>query len=245
VGNQGELAARISAALDDIRQQMIAAGDDTHAQRVGGLIGKLAEPFAQVAFCGHFSAGKSTLVNRLCGSRLLPSNPIPTSANVVTIRHGEPKAVIRLARDGRRETRTVPLDELEAHCRDGEGVESIELYHPAALLEGGVALLDTPGIDSTDDAHKLATESALHLADVVCYVMDYNHVQSEINFEFAKRLADWGKPLVLIVSQVDKHREAELPFAAYRKSVETAFADWNLSPAGDSVHLEPAAGPSV
>jgi GTPase Era involved in 16S rRNA processing len=231
VGNQGELAARISAALDDIRQQMIAAGDDTHAQRVGGLIGKLAEPFAQVAFCGHFSAGKSTLVNRLCGSRLLPSNPIPTSANVVTIRHGEPKAVIRLARDGRRETRTVPLDELEAHCRDGEGVESIELYYPAALLEGGVALLDTPGIDSTDDAHKLATESALHLADVVCYVMDYNHVQSEINFEFAKRLADWGKPLVLIVSQVDKHREAELPFAAYRKSVETAFADWNLSPA--------------
>ena len=61
--------------------------------------------------------------------------------------------------------------------------------------------------------------------------MDYNHVQSEINFEFAKRLADWGKPLVLIVSQVDKHREAELPFAAYRASVESAFADWNLSPA--------------
>jgi GTPase Era involved in 16S rRNA processing len=231
VGNQAELAARVSAALDDIRGQIFKAGDGTHAERIGGLLGKLSEPFAQVAFCGHFSAGKSTLVNRLCGSRLLPSNPIPTSANVVTIRHGEPKAVIRLVRDGRRETRTVPHEELEAHCRDGEGVESIELYHPAPLLEGGLALLDTPGIDSTDDAHKLATESALHLADVVCYVMDYNHVQSEINFAFAKRLADWGKPLVLIVSQVDKHREAELPFAAYRASVETAFADWNLSPA--------------
>jgi len=209
---------------------MHEAGDATHAERIGALIGKLEEPLAQVAFCGHFSAGKSTLVNRLCGARLLPSNPIPTSANVVTIKHGEPKAVIRLVRDGKRETRNVPLEELEAHCRDGERVESIELSTPAAILEGGLALLDTPGIDSTDDAHKLATESALHLADVVCYVMDYNHVQSEINFEFAKRLADWGKPLALIVSQVDKHREAELPFAAYRASVETAFADWNLKP---------------
>lgn len=232
MGKHADLLARASGALTEIREQMIAAGDATHAERVGGLIAKLSEPFAQVAFCGHFSAGKSTLVNRLCGSRLLPSNPIPTSANVVTIRHGEPKAVIRIGRGGARETRTVPIGELEAHCRDGEGVESIELSYPAALLEGGLALLDTPGIDSTDDAHKLATESALHLADVVCYVMDYNHVQSEINFAFAKRLADRGKPLVLIVSQVDKHREAELTFADYRGSVETAFADWNLKPDG-------------
>jgi len=230
VGNQAELAARVCAALKEIQKQMLEAGDATHAERVGGLIGKLSEPAAQVAFCGHFSAGKSTLVNRLCGARLLPSNPIPTSANVVTIRYGEPKAVIRVVRGGERETRAVPLGELEAHCRDGEHVESIELSAPAAILEGGLALLDTPGIDSTDDAHKLATESALHLADVVCYVMDYNHVQSEINFEFAKRLADWGKPHVLIVSQVDKHREAELTFGAYRASVETAFADWHLQP---------------
>lgn len=28
-------------------------------------------------------------------------------------------------------------------------------------------LVDTPGIDSTDDAHQLATESTLHLADVI------------------------------------------------------------------------------
>ena len=230
MGNQAELAARVCAALKEIQKQMLEAGDATHAERVGGLIGKLSEPAAQVAFCGHFSAGKSTLVNRLCGARLLPSNPIPTSANVVTIRYGEPKAVIRVVRGGERETRTVPIEELETHARDGEGVESIEISYPAALLEGGLKLLDTPGIDSTDDAHKLATESALHLADVVFYVMDYNHVQSEINFEFAKRLTDRGKPLVLIVSQVDKHREAELPFAAYRASVETAFADWNLKP---------------
>ena len=60
---------------------------------------------------------------------------------------------------------------------------------------------------------RMATESALHLADVVFYVMDYNHVQSEINFAFAEQLKDWGKPLYLIVNQIDKHRERELTFA--------------------------------
>ena len=42
--------------------------------------------------------------------------------------------------------------------------------------------MDTPGVDSTDDAHRISTESALHLADIVFYVMDYNHVQSELIF---------------------------------------------------------------
>ncbi|MDQ7863141.1 dynamin family protein [Peribacillus frigoritolerans] len=55
-------------------------------------------------------------------------------------------------------------------------------------LPDSCAIMDTPGIDSTDDAHRVSTESALHLADVVFYVMDYNHVQSEVNFLFTKEL---------------------------------------------------------
>ena len=48
--------------------------------------------------------------------------------------------------------------------------------------------MDTPGVDSTDDAHRLSTESSLHVADLVFYVMDYNHVQSGLNFTFTKNL---------------------------------------------------------
>ena len=78
----------------------------------------------------------------------------------------------------------------------------------------------------------MATESALHLADVVFYVMDYNHVQSEINFTFAKQLKEWGKPLYLIVNQIDKHRASEISFDAYKRSVEEGFANWQLEPSG-------------
>ncbi|WJH34144.1 dynamin family protein [Paenibacillus sp. CC-CFT747] len=184
----------ISRAADSMRQ----AGDKGNAEKMGELRKKLEEKELYVAFCGHFSAGKSSMINKLCGTRLLPSSPIPTSANVVTIRHGEPSAIIHRAGSegsGAAEER-IPLEELDAYCKNGTDIESVEIHHPIPLLKGHTALLDTPGIDSTDDAHKMATESALHLADVVFYVMDYNHVQSEMNLVFTKMLKDWGKPSI-------------------------------------------------
>ncbi|MBB3110435.1 small GTP-binding protein [Paenibacillus phyllosphaerae] len=225
-------ASPMLAALEQMAQTMADAGDQQHAQRLQELEAKLADRKLAIAFCGHFSAGKSTLVNRICGTNLLPSSPIPTSANVVTIRGGDAKAMVTRLHNGTKEKATVPLDQLDDYCKDGEAILSVELSYPIPTLGDHTILLDTPGIDSTDDAHRMSTESALHLADVVFYVMDYNHVMSEINFTFAKQLKEWGKPLYLIVNQIDKHRERELSFEEYRRSVEEGFANWHLEPSG-------------
>lgn len=224
----------IAEALTDAAAAMAVAGDHTRARQACELSSKLTEGRLTVALCGHFSAGKSTLVNRLCGADLLPSSPIPTSANVVSIRGGDRAyaEVEKVTGTGKTVQAEVPIDQLEQYCTDGEQYTSVSIIHPSELLGNKIVLLDTPGIDSTDDAHRMATESALHLADVVFYVMDYNHVQSEINFAFAKELKDWGKPLYFIVNQIDKHRERELSFDEYRSSVEEAFQAWHLEPAG-------------
>ncbi|CAH1195947.1 GTPase Era [Paenibacillus plantiphilus] len=222
----------LDTALEEIAPIMKAAGDDPNSARLLELRSKLAGGQLTVAFCGHFSAGKSTLINRLCGTELLPSSPIPTSANVVTIMSGESKARITKLVSGKVETLEVPIADVNRYCKDGENVQSVTLSTPIPRLGDHTVLLDTPGIDSTDDAHRMSTESALHMADVVFYVMDYNHVQSEINFTFAKQLKEWGKPLYLIVNQIDKHRDHELSFAEYRRSVEEAFANWQLEPNG-------------
>ncbi|MFC4777629.1 dynamin family protein [Paenibacillus sp. GCM10023252] len=226
-------AGVLDQAAEELTEALRTAGDSKAASQLIDLRNKLTDGRLIAAFCGHFSAGKSTLINRLCGAKLLPSSPIPTSANVVSIRGGSPPhASIMTVRDGEQVTIEAPIDKLDDYCVDGEQFQSVSIIYPSELLGDHTVLLDTPGIDSTDDAHRMATESALHLADVVFYVMDYNHVQSEINFTFAKQLKDWGKPLYFIVNQIDKHREQELSFAAYRRSVEEAFAAWHLEPAG-------------
>ncbi|MDF2835109.1 MAG: Dynamin family protein [Paenibacillus sp.] len=223
----------IAEALQHIGTDLEAAGDHARAVQAQELNSKLTEGRLTVALCGHFSAGKSTLVNAICGANLLPSSPIPTSANVVSIRGGERAvASVEMEADGVISLLEVPIDQLDTYCKDGERFLSVSIEYPSPVLGSNMTLLDTPGIDSTDDAHRMATESALHLADVVFYVMDYNHVQSEINFAFAKSLKDWGKPLYFIVNQIDKHRDRELSFDEYKHSVEEAFYAWHLEPAG-------------
>ena len=222
-------------ALKKMQQVLGHAGDEDNATKMGQLLDKLESGRMNIAFCGHFSAGKSTLINQLCGHALLPSSPIPTSANIVSIRNGQPGAhVTQRSHEGKLnpqgKTTTIPLSELEAYCVNGTDIETVEITYPIPFLGEDTAMLDTPGIDSTDDAHHQSTESALHLADVVFYVMDYNHVQSEVNLAFTKKMKEWGKPLYLIINMIDKHKDWELPFAQYQTGTKQAFLNWGIEP---------------
>ncbi|TCZ81149.1 dynamin family protein [Paenibacillus albiflavus] len=234
IDQQGLSSEAMLKMLTDLKQYMQMQQDKTRESQFEGLIRKREQNRFYISFCGHFSAGKSTLINHLCGKSLLPSSPIPTSANIVSIANGPIGAVV-YERDEAGDSATkksIPLEELAAYCVDGKGIERVEITHELPFLGDDGVLLDTPGIDSTDDAHHMATESALYLADVVFYVMDYNHVQSEMNLSFAKQMKERGKPLYLIVNMIDKHREEELPFSTYREGVASAFHAWGIKPDG-------------
>ncbi|MBP1994801.1 dynamin family protein [Paenibacillus eucommiae] len=226
-------AVTMPEALQRIQLALLEAGDKNHGDKLQELLEKMNVGRMNIAFCGHFSAGKSTLINQLCGYPLLPSSPIPTSANIVSIRNGvSGAAVTHKENDVKGRLQEIALDDLEAYCVNGTDIESVAITYPIPLLGDHTALLDTPGIDSTDDAHHQSTESALHLADVVFYIMDYNHVQSEINLAFTKKMKEWGKPLYLLVNMIDKHKEHELPFSRYKEDTLQAFRSWGVEPDG-------------
>ena len=199
--------------------------------RVKDLAVKLQKQEYSIAFCGHFSAGKSSMINTLMGENILPSSPIPTSANLVKIKSGEDYAKVYFKEDTPH-LYPAPYDyeKVKSYCKDGDQIQSIEISYSKTSIPSNVTIMDTPGIDSTDDAHRIATESALHLADLVFYVMDYNHVQSELNFLFTKELTEAGKEVYLVINQIDKHREEELSFLDFQKSVVESFASWGVKP---------------
>jgi small GTP-binding protein len=231
--NQTVPAELLYYRIEKMKEHFAASGDGKNAKKAEQLLEKLYKKEFTVAFCGHFSAGKSSMINALMGSQVLPSSPIPTSANVVSIKTGKKSARIFLKH-------SEPVDfgadydvsQLKKYAINGDEVETIELYHPSNLLGEAISIMDTPGIDSTDDAHKVSTESSLHLSDAVLYVMDYNHVQSEVNFRFTKTLKDRGVPVYLVINQIDKHVDFELSFAQYRESVIDAFRHWDIEPDG-------------
>ncbi|NEY20537.1 dynamin [Bacillus ginsengihumi] len=208
-------------------------GDHARVQKAKHLLKKLDQQAFHIAFCGHFSAGKSTMINHLVGEQVLPSSPIPTSANLVKVHRANEDFAIVYYDDEQPvyfpQLRSIAL--IKEFCKQGN-VKEVEIGKANTILPDSVVVMDTPGVDSTDDAHRIATESAIYLADMVFYVMDYNHVQSELNFQFTKELLNHGMELYLVINQIDKHHDEELSFAEFSKSVQQAFATWDVHPKG-------------
>ncbi|CAH0187145.1 GTPase Der [Peribacillus sp. Bi96] len=219
--------------LTAMYEKFQSAGDTGNADKLKQLIMKVNKEEFIIAFCGHFSAGKSSMINFLLDDQVLPSSPIPTSANTVKVQKGEDYAKV-FYHNQPPVLFPAPYDfkEVKKFAKDGDSVSAITISSNHFSLPDSCAIMDTPGIDSTDDAHRVSTESALHLADVVFYVMDYNHVQSEVNFLFTKELLEAEKPTYLIINMIDKHDENELSFQDFKLSVSEAFANWNVYPDG-------------
>ncbi|MEW9501855.1 dynamin family protein [Jeotgalibacillus marinus] len=218
--------------LAEFHSQCVENQDETRAIKIEKLAHKLVQEELIVAFCGHFSAGKSAMINRLMGEEILPSSPIPTSANLIAIHTGENKNIRVTTNDNQIIELLPSLDEtvIGELGKDGVKIKRIDLYRTKSNIPTGVTVLDTPGIDSVDDAHKQSTESAIHLADLCFYVMDYNHVQSQMNFEYIRNLIHFNRPVHAIINQIDKHRDEELPFSIFKQSTEEAFAAWEATP---------------
>ncbi|MET3575183.1 dynamin family protein [Bhargavaea ullalensis] len=208
--------------------------DREREERAARFAGKVMKDEFVIGFAGHFSAGKSSMINALTGVDLLATGPIPTSANIVRVHKADEDFAIIHRTDGPpvRFTGNLDLEYIKEFSKDGAGVSDIEVGHAGSALPDGVTVMDTPGVDSTDDAHRLSTESSLHIADLVFYVMDYNHVQSGLNFTFTKNLMQYNENVYLIVNQIDKHREEELSFEDFQESVRNSFASWGVHPKG-------------
>src|SRR5699024_7168210 len=113
---------------------------------------------------------------------------------------------------------------------DKNAIKRIDISTSEDILPENCAILDTPGIDASDDADRLMTESSLHLVDVLYYVMDYNHVQSEVNLYFLRKMHEYEIPFYVIINQIDKHNENEITFESFDKNVRETFEQWNIFP---------------
>lgn len=231
IAQSNETKETLKWKIIDLYEYLLENQDQDNAFKVEQLARKLATWDFTIAFCGHFSAGKSTMINQVLGEKLLPSSPIPTSANLVKVKAGEDYAKV-FFKHGKPRLYLAPYDYnlVKNYCKDGDLINEVEISYSKTSLPPHTIIMDTPGIDSADDAHRIATESAIHLADLVFYVMDYNHVQAEQNFLFVKELTEAGKEVNLVINQIDKHREEEVSFTEFQQATAAAFAAWGVKP---------------
>lgn len=166
----------IQHTIDSARRLQALAAQAGHAdiaERIGAeVVDALQRAEVTVAVIGEFDSGKSSLLNRLLDTDVLPVRPLPTTAKVTEIRPGARGYGFRFA-DGRE----VPLDEADFRAiaggnRPAPGAGVVWMRTPHPLLGDRLCIVDTPGVESLSKEHDDITFGYLPCADAAIVAID-------------------------------------------------------------------------
>lgn len=173
----------------------------------------------RVLVVGEFKQGKSMLVNSLIGATVCPTSDDVATAVPTLVRHS-PEVTVTLVRarvtaDGERSEERIdaPVAELPEHvCEQGnpdnrKGWTHVEVGVPRPLLEGGLELMDTPGVGGLRSVHGAATASALPSADAVLLVSDAAQEYTAPELEFLGHAASVCPTVACVLTKTDLYAQ--------------------------------------
>ncbi|MCX7605489.1 MAG: dynamin family protein [Bryobacteraceae bacterium] len=171
------------------------------------LVEKLENPAFELAVFGRVSSGKSSLLNRLLGSDVLPVGVTPVTAVPVRVVHGETPSLTVSFAGGRMEEHDaadLPLfatEELNPANR--REVLRLILRMPSPLLRDGLVLVDTPGLGSLATAGAAETLSYLPRCDLGLVLVSAATPLSEEDVATLDLLVRAGAPAMVLLSKAD------------------------------------------
>ena len=176
----------------------------------------------KVAFIGEFSAGKTSIVNRLLQEGDPHAIQLPVSSKATTAiptyisgRKGGGKATYRfytpdsilkeISEDTFRRVSKEVLEEVG-------GISSMIKYFVMAYANKGLerlSILDTPGFSSQDEVDEQRTMEVINECDALFWVVDVNNGQ--LNSRSIRVIRQYlHKPLYIIINKVDTKSPSEV-----------------------------------
>ncbi len=184
-----------------------------HAKVLRGLQelqGDMQGDFYTVVVLGEFKRGKSTLVNALLGTRLLPMDVLPETATINAIMYEETPRLTVVHRDGSTRKGEVSYDFLKQYSAREEGSEAaqvryIKIGYPCELLKNRIVLVDTPGVSDLNEQRSEVTYQFVPKANAVLFVLDANAPLKKTEKEFIdERLLPLGiRNIIFIINKYD------------------------------------------
>ncbi len=207
---KADYQARRTDVLGSLREVAILAEDvgaDSLAKKLrDDRIPRLEEERFHLVVLGEFNHGKTTFVNALLGSPVLPMGVTPTTAVIHHVVHGV-RGAKAVREDGGADV--VPFGEVGSFVVGGsavsDNVRHLEVSYPSSLLEGGVVLVDTPGVNDLNSTRAEITYSYIPRADAVLFLLDAGQIlkESERQFLANKLLAQSRDKVLFVINKVD------------------------------------------
>jgi GTPase Era involved in 16S rRNA processing len=175
---------------------------------------RLVDGQLHLAVLGQFKRGKSTLINALLGTKLLPSGINPVTLVPVFLHFGTEPTLDVYYRNGTSERHSV--EELGSFVTESKnpqntkGVSQVDIHFPTALLESGVVLIDTPGVGSTLQHNTDATLDFLPRCDAGIVVVSADPPITAAEVAFFRKAQSIVTEFFVVLNKVDYLAEQDI-----------------------------------
>lgn len=166
-----------------------------------------------VAVVGEFKRGKSTFINAILGSSILPTGVLPLT-NIVTLLEDGPDPCLEVFfRD--RAHLVAPLEELQEFVAEERNPENrkkvrfVRVRFPSAFLEKGIVLVDTPGFESLHETQTEEARAFLPRIDIGLFLLSADSPLSGKEMALLDELAEHAATCLVLLNKTDFLSESE------------------------------------
>ena len=171
------------------------------------IVSRLEKPCFEVAIFGRVSSGKSSLLNHLAGTNVLPVGVTPVTAVPTRLEHGENEAA--LVSFSESPPRRITASELweyaseqgnPGNCRH---VTRIVVQLASPRMKSGIVLVDTPGVGSLAAAGAAEAMAYLPRCDLGIVLVDAASTPDRQDIVLLRALYESGVPAMVLLSKSD------------------------------------------
>lgn len=189
-------------------------------QQLQSLKSRLYRGEIHIAIIGQFNRGKSTFINKLLQTELLPASVLPLTSLSTQILYRAHTGYTITFQDGstldeeasEEEIQKVLIDYVaeSSNPMNHKGVRNVKVGCPNTLLQHGTRIIDTPGFGSTHIHNTKATLELLKECDAVLFMLSADLPITQIELNFLKRILPHVTRLFFIYNKKDLLNPTEL-----------------------------------
>lgn len=216
---------------------------DLHA-RLRQIRTRVLDPTQLVLVIGETKQGKSSLVNAIVNAPVCATGDDVTTAVPTLVRHADEPGALLVEHEPARgpaalERVPVPVGELREQLDQaldrGQPVVRGEASLPRAILNNGLALMDTPGVGSVSPTLSSTTMDVLTEADALLMVSDATQELTTNELAFLEQATALCPNVALVLPKIDRTPHWKQIVEVNRKHLSNAGVRAKIFPVSTTV----------
>jgi GTP-binding protein EngB required for normal cell division len=199
-GNDLKLLGRIEQIVRD-------RGLVEFRSSIAAILDRAEDQSFEIAVFGRVSAGKSSLLNAILETDVLPVGVTPITAVPTLIRYSaEPSLTVSFSEAPRKKLEVSHLQEFATEQQNPgntKHVTRLTVALPSPRLEGGVAFVDTPGLGSLATSGAAQTLAYLPKCDLGVVLIDAGSTLTADDLQTILALQEAAVPVNVLLSKAD------------------------------------------